>query len=196
MAEPAGRPPGELWTIGHWTCPPGVVLATLAPVGIDLLVDVRRVPGSRTSPQFNSDELPQWLATDGVDYLQLPELGGRRPRDLGVDSSRNAGWRNPSFRNYADYTLSPDYRAGIDRLALLAGEHRVAIMCGEPMPWRCHRLLIANTLAALGWAITHLMAGGTPQPHRLGQWGATPVVGSDGSVSYPASADSLAEPAS
>jgi uncharacterized protein (DUF488 family) len=186
--------PGELWTIGHWTCPPDVVLETLGSAGITLLADVRRTPGSRASPQFNPDQLSSWLAAAGIGYVHLPKLGGRRPRSTVVDPATNAGWQNAGFRNYADYTLTPDYEDGLAQLAGLARSGRVAIMCGEPMPWRCHRLLIATTLTARGWAVTHLMTNARPQPHRLGRWGATPVVRPDGVVTYPAQPDGAADP--
>lgn len=187
MPDPTADP-GLLWTIGHWTCPPGLVLETLAAAAIDLVVDVRGTPGSRSNPQFNREELATWLPAAGIDYLHLPELGGRRPRSKDVDPEANAGWQNASFRNYADYTLTPSYEEGLTQLAELARDHHVAIMCGEPMPWRCHRSLIANTLTARGWTVTHLMAGGRPQLHELGRWGATPVVSPDGVVTYPADA--------
>jgi len=184
---------GELWTIGHWTCPPDLMLETLAPAAIELLVDVRRTPGSRTSPQFNVEQLSTWLPAAGVAYLHLSELGGRRPRSKQVDPATNAGWQNANFRNYADYTLTPDYEAGLTRLTELASTSRVAIMCAEPMPWRCHRLLIANSLAARGWTVTHLMTNARPQPHRLAQWGAAPLVNPDGVVTYPARPHDLAD---
>ncbi len=182
-----GPDPGPelLWTFGHWNCPPEVVLETLAPAGIGLLVDVRKSPGSRSSPQFDAGELAGWLPAAGIDYVHLPELGGRRPRSKVVDSAVNAGWQNASFRNYADYSLTPEYEQGLARLTELARSHRVVVMCGEPMPWRCHRLLIANTLTARGWQVTHLISGGRPQVHQLGQWGAEPVVGPGGVVTYP-----------
>jgi uncharacterized protein (DUF488 family) len=176
----------QMWTIGHWTCLPGVVLHTLATADIELLVDVRKMPGSRRSPQFGADEMSSWLDDAGIDYLHLSELGGRRPRQKNVDPSINAGWQNASFKNYADYTLTPEFDAGLTRLAELAAKQRVAIMCGEPMPWRCHRLLISNTLTARGWRIVHLMNNAKPKQHELGQWGATPVV-HDGVVTYPSS---------
>lgn len=153
--------------------------------GITLLADVRSQPGSRRSAQFDRDEMPRWLASAGIDYLHLPDLGGRRGRQP-VDESVNAGWRQRSFHNYADYTLSESYRRGVDRLAGLATTDRVAIMCGEPMPWRCHRLLIANTLAARDWTIWHLMGAAPPRQHVLGQWGARPSADEDGVVTYPA----------
>ncbi|GAB2611702.1 DUF488 domain-containing protein [Pseudactinotalea suaedae] len=175
-----------MWTIGHWTCPPHVVLETLESAKIDVLVDVRKMPGSRRSPQFDADEMPSWLGAAEIDYLHLSDLGGRRPRQPDIDPMLNAGWRNASFKNYADYTLSPDFERGLARLTTLAADQHVAVMCGEPMPWRCHRLLIANTLTARGWGVVHLMNGATPLQHTLGRWGAEPVV-TDGVVIYPES---------
>lgn len=184
MAE-RQRANGTVWTIGHWACPSSVVLHTLDSAGIDLLADVRAMPGSRRSPQFDAATLPSWLEPAGIDYLHLPELGGRRPKQQGIDPSRNAAWRNASFRNYADYTLTPEFEAGLDRLTGMATDRHVAIMCGEPMPWQCHRLLIANTLTARGWTVVHLMNNAKPQQHRLGQWGAPPSVTETGIVTYP-----------
>lgn len=175
----------EIWTIGHWTCPEPAFLQPLHEHDIDLLADVRAQPGSRRNPQFGRDAMPRWLARAGIDYVHLPELGGRR-RKQDVDLEINAGWRQPSFKNYADYTLGPEYRKGIEALVGLASKHRVAIMCGEPMPWRCHRLLIANTLAAQGWTVWHLIGDAEPRRHELGRWGATPSVDADGHVTYPA----------
>ncbi|WP_235432345.1 DUF488 domain-containing protein [Nostocoides japonicum] len=152
--------------------------------GVELLADVRAHPGSRRNPQFGSDALSKWLPDNGIDYLWVTALGGRRPRQ-DVDPSINAGWRNASFKNYADYTLGDEYRRGIDELTTIARTRRVAIMCGEPMPWRCHRLLIANTLAAQGWTVCHLISGGDTRRHVLGQWGAAPSVDDDGQVTYP-----------
>lgn len=190
MADPATL--RELWTIGHWACPPEAVLETLAPVEIGLVADVRKTPASRASPQFNAEQLAAWLPAAGIGYVHLPALAGRRPRSTQVGPERNAGWRNASFHNYADYTLTPGYEVGLARLIELAHTTRVAILCGEPMPWRCHRSLIANTLVARGWAVTHLMTHARPLPHRLGQWGATPVVEADGVVTYPAQPDGVA----
>lgn len=182
------RVPREVWTIGHWTCPESVFIEPLQSVGIELLIDVRAHPGSRRSPQFNAEEMPEWLAPVGIDYVRLPKLGGRRARQ-DVDPSINAGWRNDSFKNYADYTLSSEYEEGIGRLTDLAAKHRVALMCGEPMPWRCHRLLIANTLTARGWTVWHLNTKTQPYRHELGRWGAIPIVDSNGRVSYPEQCD-------
>ncbi len=180
-----------IWTIGHWTCPPDVVLETLGSADIEVLVDVRKMPGSRRSPQFDADEMPSWLDHAGIEYLHLSELGGRRPKRKDVDPALNAGWQNASFKNYADYTLTAEFEAGLAQLTELAGKQHVALMCGEPMPWRCHRLLISNTLTARGWTVVHLMNGGAPKPHELGQWGAAPVISADGVLTYPQKSSDL-----
>ena len=178
-------PAGEIWTIGHWTCAESLFLDTLLGADVDLLVDVRSHPGSRRSPQFNRDAMPEWLARAGIGYVHLPELGGRRPRQPDVPEQVNAGWQNRNFKNYADHTLSQAYEDGIAQLVDLAREHRVVLMCGEPMPWRCHRSLIANTLTARGWTVRHLSTTSAPRVHLLGAWGATPRVDDDGVVTYP-----------
>lgn len=178
---------GELWTIGHWTCSEDQFIDRLQREDIELLVDVRSQPGSRRSPQFDADEMQQWLARADIDYLHLPELGGRRPRQHEVDPTLNAGWRQPSFKNYADYALGEAYGEGIAGLVDLAGERRLSLMCGEPMPWRCHRLLIANTLTAQGWTVWHLIGDAEPRRHELGRWGADPLVDARGRITYPPS---------
>jgi uncharacterized protein (DUF488 family) len=176
---------GEIWTIGHWTCPVPIFLEPLDRARINVLADVRAQPGSRRSPQFGSAEMSRWLGDAGIRYIHFPELGGRR-RKQSVDPGINAGWQNASFKNYADYTLTDEYQRGLTRLISLARSNRLAIMCGEPMPWRCHRQLIANSLVAQGWTVWHLMSGSAPRQHRLGQWGATPVVDEHKRVTYPA----------
>lgn len=175
----------QIWTIGHWTCPESTFMGLLAGQGIEVLADVRAHPGSRKSPQFGQDLMPRWLARGGIDYVHLDDLGGRRPKQ-DVDPDTNAAWNNVSFKNYADYTLLPAYHHGIARLEDLAEDRRVAIMCAEPMPWRCHRLLVSNTLTARDWTVQHVIGATPPRPHQLGQWGATPSVNDDGQLTYPA----------
>lgn len=176
----------EIWTIGHWTCPIPDFLTPLDEHRIQLLADVRAHPGSRRNPQFGSDAMAAWLPENGIDYRHLDALGGRRRKQAGIDPDINAGWQNASFKNYADYTLTDEFRSGLDELIDLASARRVVIMCGEPMPWRCHRLLLANILTARGWTVRHLMTGGTTREHVLGQWGATPVEDGAGCLVYPA----------
>ncbi|WP_110207138.1 DUF488 family protein [Nocardioides daejeonensis] len=184
----ATTPGHTIWTIGHWTCPKPVFLEPLLAAEIELLADVRALPGSRRSPQFDADEMPAWLEEVGIDYLHLTDLGGRR-RKQEVDPKVNAAWQNASFKNYADYTLTEGFQHGLAELERLAEQQHVVIMCGEPMPWRCHRLLISNVLAARGWSVQHLMTTAPPREHRLGQWGAAPHVDPDGTVTYPATED-------
>lgn len=174
-----------IWTLGHWTCPEDVVLHTLSSADIEVVADVRKMPGSRRNPQFDAHEMSSWLDEAGIEYLHLTALGGRRPKQKAIDPNLNAGWQNASFKNYADYTLTPEFEAGLEQLTNLASRAHVAIMCGEPMPWRCHRLLLANILTARGWQVTHLMNGSNPKPHELGQWGAAPIVGAGGTLTYP-----------
>lgn len=181
---------GEIYTVGHWTCPEETFIGLLDSHDIALLVDVRSQPGSRRSPQFGQEAMRGWLARAGIEYLHLPELGGRRPRQH-VDPDINAGWQQPSFKNYADYTLQADYQRGISKLIELASRQPVVYMCAEPMPWRCHRLLISNTLVERGWTVWHLIAGGAARRHELGKWGAQPAVDVDGRLTYPSDAQPL-----
>ena len=179
----------EVWTIGHWVCPQDVFLQTLHSARIQALVDVRAQPGSRRSPQFSIDVMPTWLAEADIDYRHLADLGGRRPRQPDVPAAANQAWRNQSFKNYADYTLTSAFESGLGELTELARHQRSAIMCGEPMPWRCHRLLVSNTLTARGWTVWHLSTTAAPRRHELGAWGATPQVSPQGVLTYPLEAD-------
>lgn len=175
----------EVFTIGHWVCAEDVLLETLGGSDVEVLVDVRAQPGSRRSPQFSRDVMPGWLGDAGIEYRHVAELTGRRRKQPDVPPEINAGWQNQSFKNYADYTLSADYESGLAELVDLAATRRVSVMCGEPMPWRCHRLLIANTLTARGWTVWHLSTTAAPRRHELGAWGAPAHVDEAGVVTYP-----------
>lgn len=174
----------HLWTVGHSTLDKDEFLDEIAEVDIELIVDVRSLPGSRHNPQFNREEMERWLPEAGVAYRHLADLGGRR-RNRDADPSRNGGWENASFRSYADYTLTDEYEHGLAELDDLARRHRLALLCAEAVPWRCHRSLIANTLVVRGRTVDHLMPGAKQIRHELGRWGATPVVEGD-HVVYPA----------
>ncbi|XAS77615.1 DUF488 domain-containing protein [Dermatophilaceae bacterium Sec6.4] len=178
----------EIWTIGHWTCPEETFIGLLRDQRIDVLADVRAHPGSRSSPQFGQDAMREWLDRAGIEYVHLTDLGGRR-RKQPVDPDINGGWQNQSFKNYADYTLTAEYQKAVTDLVERAANCRIAIMCAEPMPWRCHRLLISNTLTARGWTVRHIMAGSPARTHELGAWGAAAQVDDQGRVTYPLSAD-------
>lgn len=173
----------QLWTIGHSTRSADEFTGLLHEFGIARLVDVRTIRGSRHNPQFGAEQMAAWLPAAGIEYRWIARLGGRR-RNQGVDPELNAGWTHPSFHSYADYMLSDDFAAGLAELAL-ATDVSCAIMCAEAVPWRCHRSLIATLLALRGWQVTHIMGPGQSLPHVVGQWGAQPVVGADGTVTYP-----------
>jgi uncharacterized protein (DUF488 family) len=165
-------------TVGHSNRPAGELVEMLQAHGVKLLADVRTVPRSRHNPQFNRELLPATLAAAGIDYVHLPALGGlRRPRP----DSTNTGWRNPSFRGYADYMQTPDFQAALDELIRLDAEHPMAIMCAESVPWRCHRSLIADALTARGISVAHIMTPRNSHPHKL-----TPFARvRNGQVAYP-----------
>ena len=126
----------QIWTIGHSTRPIEEFIALLRSAKLDVLIDVRSFPGSRRYPQFNKENLREAVPAAGVDYLHMPELGGRRKTR---PDSHNLAWRNESFRGYADYMETATFREGIERLLQIAQERRVAIMCSEAVWWRCHR---------------------------------------------------------
>jgi uncharacterized protein (DUF488 family) len=167
-----------IFTIGHSTRTLDQLLALLKAHGIERLADVRTIPRSRRNPQFNADALPGPLAAAGVLYVPMPELGGlRHPRK----DSPNTAWRNESFRGYADYMLTPQFEAALARLTELARTARVAIMCAEAVPWRCHRSLIADALTARGIPVEHIGSERAANPHRL-----TPFAKVEGKqVTYP-----------
>lgn len=152
----------QLWTIGHSNRSIEQFLELLKGQQIQLLADVRRFPGSRRQPHFNSENLPKSLADAGIAYAHFPELGGRRKTS---PDSPNTVWRNEAFRGYADFMMTPEFRTGIDRLLKLAGEKRTAVMCAEALWWQCHRSLIADYLKAAGHAVFHIMAAGKVEEH-------------------------------
>jgi uncharacterized protein (DUF488 family) len=147
MKKSSPKPPLVVWTIGHSTRSLEEFKSLLSAHRIDRLVDVRTVPRSRHNPQFNKSTLPAALRRIGIKYLHLPGLGGlRRARP----DSRNMGWRNTSFRGYADYMQTPEFVDSLELLIELAKKERIAIMCAEAVPWRCHRSLIADALLVRG----------------------------------------------
>src|SRR5579863_142232 len=136
-----------VYTVGHSVHPIQEFIHILQAYGIRLLVDVRTIPKSRRNPQFSQENLPGSLQTAGIQYRHLPGLGGlRHPRK----DSMNTGWRNASFRGYADYMQTPEFTENLDQLIKLSSDVPTAIMCAEAVPWRCHRSLIADALLAQG----------------------------------------------
>ena len=152
----------SLWTIGHSTLSIEDFINKLKSFEIHLLADVRSFPGSRRYPHFNRKQLDASLAGADIRYEHFSELGGRR---RARPDSLNIAWRNESFRGYADYMESDEFRKGIDRLLDLATTGRTAIMCSEAVWWRCHRSLISDYLKVKGIEVNHIMAIGKAEPH-------------------------------
>lgn len=151
-----------VWTVGHSARTLGEFLELLTANKIEAVADVRRYAASRKHPHFNQDALPNSLAGIGVEYVPLPELGGRRrPRP----DSQNTTWRNESFRGYADYMETEGFRLGIEQLLDLARRQRTAIMCAEAVWWRCHRSLIADYLKVAGLCVQHIISGKKNEIH-------------------------------
>lgn len=173
------------FTVGHSTRSIGEFVELLEAAGVAFLVDVRRLPGSRSYPQFNADALAEVLAQVGIGYRHLTALGGRRRRDRDVPPELNGFWQNRSFHNYADYALSGEFQTGLDELLALGRVQRCAIMCSEAVWWRCHRRIVADWLLARGEAVFHLMGEERIEPAHLN---AGAVVRPDMSVVYPAGA--------
>ncbi len=172
--------PETIWTIGHSTRPIDSFLALLATNGIQLVADVRLLPGSKRHPQFNRDALEHSLADGQIAYAHFPELGGRRKAR--PDSS-NTAWRNAAFRGYADHMETDEFRQGIARLLkLAAATGPTALMCAEAVWWSCHRSLIADYLKARGHEILHIMDEKKTQPHPYTS--AAEII--DGRLSYTA----------
>ena len=151
-------------TVGHSTRPIEAFLALLCAHRVTQLVDVRTVPRSRHNPQFNADALPDSLAAVNIGHAHAPGLGGFRQT---TPDSANAGWRNLSFRGYADYMQTADFAADLASLIELARGDRVALMCAEAVPWRCHRSLIADALVVHGVAACEIVSPTRLQPHKL-----------------------------
>lgn len=148
------------FTIGHSTHVIGEFITMLLTEKIEMVVDVRTIPRSRTNPQFNCDTLPIALAQHGIEYMHLTELGGLRGRQPSVEPSPNTFWRNVSFRNYADYALSDRFQAGLKHLKRFGESRRCVIMCAESLWWRCHRRIIADYLILAGAKVIHIIGQG------------------------------------
>ena len=151
-------------TIGHSTRTIETFVELLGAHGVKQLVDVRTIPRSRYNPQFNGDALTAALHESGIRYTSMKELGGLRHARK---DSPNTGWRNPSFRGYADYMQTPEFAAGVAALIEMAGREQTAIMCAEALPWRCHRSLIADALLVRGCVVEHIMSASERKTHSL-----------------------------
>lgn len=185
MADHAGSEM-IVFTIGHSNRSIEDFLSLLKFHDIKMVVDVRTIPKSRHNPQFNLDTLPRSLAGKGIGYVHLAGLGGLRHarRD-----SINTGWRNTSFRGFADYMQTPEFKAALNQLVDLAQHQVVTIMCAEAVPWRCHRSLIADALSVRGTEVREVIGSGSARLHQLTPWAS--VDGEE--ITYPAIDDEGSE---
>ncbi len=172
------KSPPLILTIGHSTRPIEEFIELLRQHGVERLIDIRTIPRSRHNPQFNGDALAHSLRGAHIEYAHLNELGGlRHPR---LDSA-NLGWRNASFRGYADYMQTEEFERAVRRLLQSCGEKQCAVMCAEAVPWRCHRSLLADALVARGIAVEHILSPSRRDAHHL-----TPFAKiENGKVTYP-----------
>jgi uncharacterized protein (DUF488 family) len=178
---------GGILTVGHSSRDLDDFLALLKAHGVALIADVRKMPGSRRHPHFDREALAVALSGAGIDYRHFPGLGGlRRP----VAESANAGWRNRSFQGFADYMQTESFGRALDELIAAAGGRRVAIMCAEAVPWRCHRSLIADALVARGIGVGNILGPGRLAAHEIRPWAKV----SAGRVTYPPSPGAAALP--
>jgi uncharacterized protein (DUF488 family) len=176
--EPA-TPIETIWTIGHSTRSLYEFIGLLREYRIEAIADVRRFPGSRRHPHFARDELAVSLIDEGIAYAWMPKLGGRRRAE---PDSPNMGWRNASFRGYADYLPSAEFAEGLHELLLLAARYRTAIMCAEAVWWRCHRALIADVLRLRGIEVIHIVDADHGTVHAY----TSPARIVEGRLTYPA----------
>jgi len=176
-----------VYTIGHSTRTLDEFVAILKSFEIELVCDIRTIPKSRRNPQFAGEVLQQALADQGIGYVHLKALGGLRHARK---DSPNAGWRNDSFRGYADYMQTADFAQAVDNLTHLAKEKRVAIMCAEAVPWRCHRSLVGDALLVRDVEVQDITSQTRAQPHKMTAWAKVEGV----EITYPLSKD-MPEPA-
>lgn len=175
-----------IFTVGHSNLPLDQFIGLLTQHGIEALVDIRRFPSSRKYPHFNEKNLAAALREAGVEYHWMEGLGGRRPKRKDFVSP-NEGLENESFRNYADYMMTEEFREAVEKLLAIAGRKRTALMCAESVSWRCHRRLVSDFLLANGITVQHIFSSGELRPHQ-------PTPGAKiepGTVTYPAEQKSL-----
>lgn len=151
-----------IYTIGHSTHSLEEFILMLRSFDIRILADIRRFPGSAKYPQFNKDSLQTTLQTAGIEYMHLEGLGGRRKVQK---NSKNNRWRNDSFRGYADYMETADFKKAVENLENIARAKPTAYMCSEAVWWRCHRSLVSDYLKAQGWTVLHIMAREKAEKH-------------------------------
>jgi uncharacterized protein (DUF488 family) len=186
MTQAIGKHP--FFTIGHSTRSLEQFVGLLRPLEIELVVDVRTIPRSRSNPQFNSSQFSAALSEYQIHYEHIAALGGLRGKRSSVPLKANAFWKNKSFHNYADYATSEEFRTGLSRLRSLGYASTCVIMCAEAVWWRCHRRIIADYLLAAGESVRHILGPGHVDRARLTD-GA--CLGTNGSLFYPSSGEPL-----
>lgn len=172
-----------IYTIGHSTRSIEEFIKILTAYGVNRLVDIRTVPRSRHNPQFEEAALAEALRKREIEYFHMRSLGGLRHARK---DSINTGWKNASFRGYADYIQTQEFSAAIKELVAQTNEKTVAIMCAEAVPWRCHRSLVGDALLARGVEVVDIISETNAKPHKMTPW--AKVDGS--SVTYPGTSDS------
>lgn len=173
--------PLQLFTIGHSTHPIERFIALLNQHGIEALADIRRFPGSKRLPHFSRESLAAALPKAGLEYHWFEALGGRRSKEKNA-SSNNLGLRNESFRNYADYMLTPQFQEAVEQLLEIGHRRRTAFMCAEGLFWQCHRRLVCDFLLTKGIKVEHIMPSGELRSHTLTEGAKI----DNGKLSYPA----------
>jgi uncharacterized protein (DUF488 family) len=156
----------QIFTIGHSTRSQDEFLALLREHEIELLADIRRYPGSKRYPHFASSAMAVWLPENGIRYVHMPELGGRRKP---LPDSPNTAWRNEQFRAYADYMATDEFRSAIDALVTMGEKKRMTMMCAEAVPWRCHRNLVSDELLRRGNEVLHIIGINSLRPHVMNE---------------------------
>jgi uncharacterized protein (DUF488 family) len=162
--QDAHWPEGALFTLGHSTLPIERFIVLLRTYGIERVVDIRTVPRSRHNPQFNDTSLTSSLTSEHLEYVPMQTLGGLRHARK---DSPNTGWRNESFRGYADYMQTEKFEDALETLIQMIRQKRVAIMCAEAVPWRCHRSLVADALSVRSVPVIEILSESSYRIHKL-----------------------------
>ncbi len=171
-------PEGAVFTVGHSTMPIERFIALLQTYGVKRLVDIRSAPRSRHNPQFNDTSLAESLTARQIEYVHIQALGGLRRAHK---DSPNTGWRNESFRGYADHMQGEEFRDALETLIRMGRQERAAIMCAEAVPWRCHRSLVADALTVRGIPAVEILSESSYRMHKL-----TPFARVEGTrITYP-----------
>jgi uncharacterized protein (DUF488 family) len=153
-----------VFTIGHSTRPLSELVQLLRAHGVHRVIDIRTIPRSRHNPQYNRETLGPALRSNGIGYVHLKALGGLRRTKL---DSKNVGWHNASFRGFADYMQTTEFEVALARAIKLSKVRPSVLMCAEAVPWRCHRSLVADALAARKFSVEHIMSVTRANQHKL-----------------------------